>query len=201
MMKNLGKFLAISIAFVAGAMICAASIFQEPDATRAPLLPDRSVVPCANFATVEASYAAIPHRRTEFPSQAPGFSQMEAAYLRLMFKLVDQAIVVRVDAGAELVAGQSAAEHLVAYDELIRCAASIPGASVTAKVPRENRCGTCRATRGDSNAAPPGSARHSSREPRYDARSAYIVGAAEAGVHDVNDHVSGREPTGPGGVL
>ena len=107
-------------------MICAASIFQEPDATRAPLLPDRSVVPCANFATVEASYAAIPHRRTEFPSQAPGFSQMEAAYLRLMFKLVDQAIVVRVDAGAELVAGQSAAEHLVAYDELIRCAESIP---------------------------------------------------------------------------
>ena len=43
-----------------------------------------------------------------------------------MFELVDQAIVVRVDAAQELAAGQTAAEHVDCYDDLIRCAESIP---------------------------------------------------------------------------
>lgn len=125
-MKNSGIMLAVLAAFVAGSSLCAFTVFQDKSSASAPVLPDRSVVPRFDFATVEASYAAIPHRRTVFPRPAAGIAERDADYLRLMFDLMDQSIVVRVNALSELSAGRSAAEHLAAYDELIQCAEAIP---------------------------------------------------------------------------
>jgi hypothetical protein len=118
--------MAILAAFVTGAAVCGYSTLIEPTPAPAPLLPHRSIVPTSGFATVTDSYDAIPHRRTLFPSHAMGIEKKEADYLRLLFALVDEAIVVRVDATRRLAAGHPVAKHIFAYDEIIDCTTLIP---------------------------------------------------------------------------
>src|SRR3990172_9139356 len=48
--------------------------------------------------SVEEAYAAIPHRRTVFRFERSAIDGPERAYLRLMFEVIDLAVVARVSA-------------------------------------------------------------------------------------------------------
>jgi hypothetical protein len=77
-------------------------------------LPSPDALPSASVGmTVDESYRVIPHRRTQFDPNATTLTNDEREYLAYFFKLVDQAIVLRVN-------GMLTIEHPTEFEETLR---------------------------------------------------------------------------------
>jgi len=73
------------------------AVLKETASGPTPISVDR-VMALADDHAVEAAYHAIPHRRTVFDSDTARMSAQEKDHLRIFFRLVDLAIVQRVQA-------------------------------------------------------------------------------------------------------
>ncbi len=89
-------------------------------------LPDRSAMPRSGLGDPESAYAAIPHRRTVFQPQVARLDSPHAAYLQLMFQVIDEATVIRVAALTALLQENPVTSPMDAYDDLADFASRIP---------------------------------------------------------------------------
>lgn len=92
--KLLYNFLCLSL-FTMGLLACT----SKDSKTAEPLqpLPSQNEIPTFKLKfSVEEAYRAIPHRQTAFDFYAANLDNSSLSYLKVVFSLIDQAIVVRV---------------------------------------------------------------------------------------------------------
>jgi hypothetical protein len=90
-------------------------------------LPSLDALPRADVGmTVDESYRAIPHRRTQFDSSVTTLSSEEREYLAYFFKLIDEAIVLRVNGMLTIANPAELKETLRQLGELILFAQALP---------------------------------------------------------------------------
>ncbi|MFK8186073.1 MAG: hypothetical protein AB8B99_22075 [Phormidesmis sp.] len=98
----------------------------QPTTTESPVaeyvfeLPPTSAVPTFELPlTIPQAYRAIPHKRTEFDPTYSKVPEPERAYLTLMFRLVDEAVAVRVSALRAFSSGDRNSAAIEQYETLI----------------------------------------------------------------------------------
>jgi hypothetical protein len=102
-MISFGVFLLTFSAFPHGA----------PRGEGAPIPRLADVPPLPGRFSVEAAYAAIPHRRTVFDFGRSPLAEPERSYVRLMFELIDRGVVLRVSAYQSFYYGYADREELL----------------------------------------------------------------------------------------
>lgn len=77
--------------------------------------------------SVDQAYAAIPHRRTVWDESSSTVPPAERPYLRVIFKVIDEAVAVRVASLQNFSAGQyDRSDPVAQYDQLIGFARRMP---------------------------------------------------------------------------
>jgi len=77
--------------------------------------------------SVDQAYAAIPHRRTVWDESSSTVPPAERPYLRVIFKVIDEAVAVRVAGLQDFSAGEyDRSDPVAQYDQLIGFARRMP---------------------------------------------------------------------------